>query len=49
VDQIIEPEVKTAGHAFLSHLDTVNVEDLCQRAEEQRAFGGTSSAVDFTI
>jgi Rrf2 family transcriptional regulator, iron-sulfur cluster assembly transcription factor len=49
VDQIVEPEVKLAGHAFLTHLDAVNVEELCRRAEEQKAFGGVSSTVDFTI
>ncbi|MGL5362464.1 MAG: RrF2 family transcriptional regulator [Bosea sp. (in: a-proteobacteria)] len=49
VDLVIEPEVKLAGNAFLTHLDSINVEDLCQRAEGQKAFGGTAPNVDFTI
>ena len=49
VDHVIEPEVKLASNAFLTHLDSINVEDLCQRAEEHKAFGGTMQSVDFTI
>lgn len=34
VDQVIEPEIKTASQAFLTHLDGITVEELCQRAQK---------------
>ncbi len=49
VDVVIGPVVKEAGDAFLSSLDALTVEDLCQRSDEGAAFGGPPHALDFAI
>ncbi len=49
VDQIVGPEVKAAGEAFLARLDGITVEDLCQAAETRQVFGDGALAADFTI
>ena len=48
VDRVIEPEIKTASHAFLTHLDGLTVEELCQRAQKA-GFNAASESADFTI
>ena len=35
--------------AFLAALDTVTVEELCQRAQAKAVFGGPDAKADFTI
>ena len=48
VDDVIEPEIKQASQAFLAHLDTLSVEDLCQRADKA-GFYSNAENTDFTI
>jgi Rrf2 family protein len=49
VDEIVGPEVKAAGDAFLARLDGITVEDLCKNAEQQSVFGAGAAANDFTV
>lgn len=49
VDDVVGPAVAKAGEAFLSRLDDVTVEELCQRADSKRVFGDIPAAADFTI
>jgi hypothetical protein len=48
VDLVVEPEVKTASHAFLTHLDSITVEALCDSAQARGLISGTEPA-DFSI
>jgi Rrf2 family transcriptional regulator, iron-sulfur cluster assembly transcription factor len=48
VDLVVEPEVKTASHAFLTHLDGITVEALCDSAQARGLISGTEPA-DFSI
>ena len=43
------PHVERATQAFLSTLDGVTVEELCQQAERRAAFDGAGVTADFTI
>ena len=49
VDEVIGPEVEQASAAFLAALDTVTVEELCQRAQAKAVFGEPGKKPDFTI
>lgn len=49
VDEIVGPEVKAAGEAFLARLDGITVEDLCKHAETRKVFGADLATADFTI
>jgi Rrf2 family protein len=49
VDEVVGPEVKAAGEAFLSRLDAISVDDLCKNAEQRKVFDGGVLAADFTI
>ncbi|HYF53056.1 MAG TPA: Rrf2 family transcriptional regulator [Salinarimonas sp.] len=49
VDEVVGPAVKAASDAFLAKLDTITIDELCQRAEQGAVFGGTASALDFAI
>lgn len=49
IDTIIAPEVEAAATAFLSTLDGITVEELCRRAADQAAGGGTGTNANFTI
>jgi Rrf2 family iron-sulfur cluster assembly transcriptional regulator len=49
VDEIVGPEVKAAGEAFLARLDGISVEDLCKHAETRKVFGADLTTADFTI
>lgn len=49
VDFVVAPVVKLASEAFLSELDKVSVDELCQQAEKGQVFGGVPNAVDFSI
>jgi Rrf2 family transcriptional regulator, iron-sulfur cluster assembly transcription factor len=49
VDEIVGPEVKAAGEAFLARLDSITVEDLCKNAEGRKVFGADGMVTDFTI
>ena len=49
VDLVINPAVKQASHAFLEHLDSITVEDLCQQSEKAGLFGSLPDGANFTI
>jgi Rrf2 family transcriptional regulator, iron-sulfur cluster assembly transcription factor len=49
VDAVVGPVVKDAGEAFLSVLDALTVEDLCQRADDDVAAGSPPHTLDFAI
>ena len=49
VDLVINPAVKQASHAFLEHLDSITVEDLCQQSEKVGLFGSLPDDANFTI
>jgi Rrf2 family transcriptional regulator, iron-sulfur cluster assembly transcription factor len=49
VDAVVGPVVKEAGESFLTVLDALTVEDLCQRADENAAFGSPPHTLDFAI
>jgi Rrf2 family protein len=49
IDLVVGPQVERASQAFLSTLDGVTVEELCQQAERRAAFDGASATADFTI
>ncbi len=49
VDEIVGPEVKAAGEAFLARLDGITVDDLCKHADTRGVFSGEQVAADFTI
>lgn len=49
VDEVVGPEVKAAGEAFLAQLDSINVDDLCRAAESRNVFEGMVLETDFTI
>lgn len=49
IDLVVGPQVERASQAFLSTLDGVTVEELCQQAERNAAFDGASTTTDFTI
>jgi Rrf2 family protein len=48
VDTVVEPAVKNASDVFLAELDRVTVDDLCRKAEAERAVELLVVA-DFTI
>lgn len=52
VAAVVAPMVESAGAAFLKQLDTITIEDICQRAEEmnlQQERSEKSVGSDFTI
>jgi Rrf2 family transcriptional regulator, iron-sulfur cluster assembly transcription factor len=50
VDIVVSPAVREAGNAFLKTLDTYTVEDMCNKADENRVFSNEAApAVDFAI
>ncbi|MGL4441656.1 MAG: RrF2 family transcriptional regulator [Bosea sp. (in: a-proteobacteria)] len=49
VDEIVGPEVKAAGEAFLLRLDGITVDDLCKHAEQRKVFGADEVVSNFTI
>lgn len=48
VDRVIGPEIKTASAAFLNHLDSITVDDLCVAADKAGFNAGRETA-DFSI
>jgi Rrf2 family iron-sulfur cluster assembly transcriptional regulator len=49
VEKVIEPQVKEASRAFLQHLDSITVEDLCRQAGKVGLNPNALEAADFTI
>ena len=49
VNLIIGPIVEQAAQAFLTELEAVTVDDICQRANDKKIFSDDSAHPDFTI
>jgi Rrf2 family transcriptional regulator, iron-sulfur cluster assembly transcription factor len=49
VDEIVGPQVKAAGEAFLARLDTISVEELCKAADSRKVFEDMELTADFAI
>jgi Rrf2 family transcriptional regulator, iron-sulfur cluster assembly transcription factor len=49
IDLIIGPIVEHAGQAFLTELEAVTIDDICQSACDKKIFSDDSSRADFTI
>lgn len=49
IDTIIGPIVEHAAQAFLTELEAVTIDDICQSASANKIFPEDSSRADFTI
>lgn len=49
INQVIGPVVEKAGQAFLTELEAVSIDDICQAATDQKGFSGDGPRPDFTI
>lgn len=49
VADVIAPMVETAAAAFLTELERITIDDICQRAEALRLPGESPCGSDFTI
>ena len=46
---MIDPAVKKAGETFLSNLDSITVETMCETAEQAHVLDDEKAAGDFAI
>jgi Rrf2 family transcriptional regulator, iron-sulfur cluster assembly transcription factor len=49
IDQVVGPIIERAGQAFLTELESVSIDDICQSALEKKIFSDDTSRADFTI
>ena len=49
LDQIIDPNVRKAGESFLTNLDAITVEQLCEEADKAHILEEEKTTSDFTI
>jgi len=49
LERVIEPAVRTAGEPFLTQLDSVSVEELCESAERLHLLEDEKVGADFAI
>jgi Rrf2 family protein len=49
VEIVVGPIVEHAAQAFLTELENVTIDDICQRASEQKVFSDDSPRPDFMI
>jgi Rrf2 family protein len=49
IDQVVGPIVERAGQAFLTELESVTIDDICQSASDKKIFSDDTSRADFTI
>ena len=49
LEQVIDPAVRKAGEPFLSQLDTISVEELCEAAERLHLHEDEKTSSDFAI
>lgn len=49
IDQIVGPIVERAGQAFLTELESVTIDDICQSALDKKIFSDGTPHADFTI
>jgi Rrf2 family protein len=48
-DQVVGPIIERAGQAFLTQLESVTIDDICQSALDKKIFSEDSARADFTI
>jgi len=48
-DQVVGPIIERAGQAFLTQLESVTIDDICQSALDKKIFSEESARADFTI
>ncbi len=49
IDLVVGPIVERAGQAFLTELEAVTIDDICQSAADKKVFPDDSPRPDFTI
>ena len=49
IDQVVGPIVERAGQAFLTELESVTIDDICQSALDKKIFSDDTPRADFTI
>ena len=49
VEKIVDPAVRHAGESFLTNLDAITVEQLCEEAERAHILEEEKAAGDFAI
>jgi len=49
LERVVEPNVRKAGDSFLTNLDAISVEQLCEEAEKEHILDEEKSGGDFTI
>lgn len=49
LERVVEPSVRKAGEPFLTNLDAISVDDLCEAAEKAKVLEEEKSNADFAI
>ena len=49
LERVIDPAVRKAGETFLSNLDSITVEQMCETAEKAHVLDDEKAAGDFAI
>jgi len=49
LEKVVDPSVRKAGESFLTNLDAITVEDLCELADKENVLEEEKSLADFAI
>jgi len=49
LEKVVDPSVRKAGESFLTNLDGITVEDLCELADKESVLEEEKSMADFAI
>ena len=49
LERVIDPAVRKAGETFLSNLDSITVEQMCETAEKAHVLDDEKAVSDFAI
>ena len=49
LEKVVEPSVRKAGESFLTNLDEITVEQLCEDAEKAQILAEEKAGGDFAI
>jgi Rrf2 family iron-sulfur cluster assembly transcriptional regulator len=49
LEKVVDPSVRKAGESFLTNLDAITVEDLCELADKESVLEDENSMADFAI
>jgi Rrf2 family transcriptional regulator, iron-sulfur cluster assembly transcription factor len=49
LERVIDPAVRKAGETFLSNLDSITVEQMCETAEKAHVLDDEKAAGEFAI